>query len=127
MIKYGKEIYPLHNLVEEEAVKLIGEKASSEFSGKIPFLFKVLAAAKPLSIQSHPSKKQAEEGFERENILDIALDDFTRGYKDNNHKPEIIYALTDFKMMKGFRNYETTASNFKKILSLIHQHFFLKV
>ena len=114
MIKYGKEIYPLHNLVEEEAVKLIGEKASSEFSGKIPFLFKVLAAAKPLSIQSHPSKKQAEEGFERENILDIALDDFTRGYKDNNHKPEIIYALTDFKMMKGFRNYETTAANFKK-------------
>ena len=114
MIKEGNELIPLHNLVKEEGEKLIGEKAYKNFGGKIPFLFKVLAAAKPLSIQSHPSKQQAEEGFERENILEIPLDDFTRGYKDNNHKPEIILALTDFKMMKGFRDFELIKDNFRK-------------
>ena len=109
----GEKHIPFHSLVREEPEKLIGEKGCSKFGKRIPFLFKVLAAEKPLSIQAHPSKKQAEEGFERENILEIPLDDFSRGYKDNNHKPEIILALTDFKMMKGFRNYESIKDNFK--------------
>ena len=113
MIKEGDKLIPLHTLVKEEGEKLIGDRAYKKFGGRIPFLFKVLAAAKPLSIQSHPSKKQAEEGFERENILEIPLDDFSRGYKDNNHKPEIILALTDFKMMKGFRDFNSITRNFR--------------
>ena len=113
MVKDGGKLIPLHSLVEDEPEMLIGEKACRKFGKRIPFLFKVLAAAKPLSIQSHPSKKQAEEGFERENILEIPLDDFSRGYKDSNHKPEIILALTDFKMMKGFRDCQSIRNNFR--------------
>jgi mannose-6-phosphate isomerase len=70
----------------------------------LPFLFKVLAAAKPLSIQAHPTKAQAAAGFEREQHLGIALDSPQRCYKDPNSKPEIICALTTFKAMVGFRD-----------------------
>ena len=69
----------------------------------LPFLFKILAAAKPLSIQAHPSLVQAQEGYRREEAAGIAWDDRTRSYRDSNHKPELICALTEFHAMKGFR------------------------
>lgn len=34
--------------------------------GQLPFLFKVLGIGAPLSLQVHPDKQQAEEGFARE-------------------------------------------------------------
>jgi len=70
---------------------------------ELPFLFKLLAVEKPLSIQAHPDKEQAREGFERENNANIPIDAHERNYKDKNHKPEIICALTPFTMMAGFR------------------------
>jgi len=70
----------------------------------LPFLLKVLAAAEPLSLQAHPTIAQAREGFARENAAGIALDDPTRNYKDELHKPELIYALSDpFIALAGFR------------------------
>ena len=51
---------------------------------------------KPLSIQLHPTKSQAEKGFEAENAKGAALTDSTRTYKDRNHKPEMMIALSDF-------------------------------
>ncbi|MDR1470164.1 MAG: mannose-6-phosphate isomerase, class I [Spirochaetaceae bacterium] len=72
-------------------------------SGDIPFLFKLLAAEKPLSIQVHPNLEQASTGFVRENAAGISLDDPRRNYKDPNHKPEILCALTPFTVMAGFR------------------------
>jgi mannose-6-phosphate isomerase len=69
----------------------------------LPFLFKVIAADKPLSIQAHPSKAQAIIGFEQENRKGFSIDAPERNYKDPNHKPEIICALTPFKAMVGFR------------------------
>ncbi len=77
---------------------------------KLPFLFKVLAVAEPLSIQIHPNKTQAEEGFKRENQAGIALDDPKRNYKDDNHKPELIIALTPFKALCGLRKYNQIIS-----------------
>jgi len=71
---------------------------------ELPFLFKVLAVEKPLSIQAHPDKEQAKEGFERENKAGIPIDAPERNYKDTNHKPEIICALSPFTMMAGFRD-----------------------
>ncbi|MDO9589724.1 MAG: mannose-6-phosphate isomerase, class I, partial [Microcella sp.] len=62
---------------------------------KLPFLLKVLAAAEPLSLQAHPTIAQARAGFARENAAGIALDDPTRNYKEELHKPELIYALSD--------------------------------
>jgi mannose-6-phosphate isomerase len=70
---------------------------------QLPFLFKFLAAGQPLSIQAHPSLDQAREGFERENRAGTALSAPERNYKDPNHKPEILCALTPFTAMAGFR------------------------
>lgn len=71
---------------------------------KLPFLLKVLAAGEPLSLQAHPTIAQAREGFARENAAGIALDDPARNYKDELHKPELIYALSDpFIALAGFR------------------------
>lgn len=71
----------------------------------LPFLLKVLAAAEPLSLQAHPTIAQAREGYARENAAGIALDDPARNYKDELHKPELIYALSDpFIALAGFRS-----------------------
>ncbi len=71
---------------------------------KLPFLLKVLAAAEPLSLQAHPTIAQAREGFARENAAGVALDASDRNYKDELHKPELIYALSDpFIALAGFR------------------------
>ncbi|AYF98363.1 mannose-6-phosphate isomerase, class I [Protaetiibacter intestinalis] len=70
----------------------------------LPFLLKVLAAAAPLSLQAHPTRAQAQEGFARENAAGVPLDAPTRNYKDTSHKPELIYALSDpFRALSGFR------------------------
>jgi mannose-6-phosphate isomerase len=71
---------------------------------KLPFLLKVLAAGEPLSLQAHPTIAQAREGFARENAAGIPLDAPERNYKDELHKPELIYALSDpFIALAGFR------------------------
>ena len=68
------------------------------------YLLKVLSAAAPLSIQAHPSPEQALAGFQRENALGIPLDSPERNYKDPFHKPELIYAVTPFDALCGFRS-----------------------
>ncbi len=70
--------------------------------GTIPYLFKVLDVAKMLSIQVHPSKVNAEIGFALEEKAGIALDAPHRNYKDQNHKPEVMVALSDFWLLHGF-------------------------
>jgi mannose-6-phosphate isomerase len=80
----------------------LGETVYREF-GALPFLFKLLAAAKPLSVQAHPNLAQARAGFERENAAGLAPEDPARSYKDPNHKPEILCALSPFRAMCGFR------------------------
>lgn len=69
----------------------------------LPFLLKVLASAEPLSIQTHPSLERAQLGWERENDAGVALDAPNRTYRDANHKPELICALTSFDALVGFR------------------------
>jgi mannose-6-phosphate isomerase len=76
------------------------------FGNQLPFLFKVLAAAEPLSIQAHPNQNQARAGYERENRAGIPLDAPHRNYRDANHKPEILCALTEFWGLNGFRTIE---------------------
>jgi len=94
---------PLPELIQEYPEEILGPRTAQKFAGQLPFLFKVLAAARPLSLQAHPNKVQAEEGFARENSRGIPLDAPERNYKDSNHKPEIICALTDFWGLNGFR------------------------
>lgn len=71
---------------------------------RLPFLLKILAAEQPLSLQAHPSLKQAKKGFARENEAGVPLDAPERNYKDEGHKPEVIYALSSrFEALAGFR------------------------
>ncbi len=72
-------------------------------SRPLPFLLKLLAAESPLSIQAHPTLEQARAGWDRENSSGVALDSPQRNYRDPNHKPEVIIALTEFAALCGFR------------------------
>lgn len=75
----------------------------------LPYLLKLLAAASALSIQAHPSKAQAEAGFAREEAAGIPRDAAERTYRDANHKPELIVALSDtFRALAGLRDLEAT-------------------
>jgi mannose-6-phosphate isomerase len=98
----GKQL-SLLELVEKHPNEILGKKVAEKFQNRLPYLLKVLAAAKPLSIQAHPSLDQAKKGFEKENRLGIPFDAFNRNYKDDNHKPECICALSDFWALNGFR------------------------
>jgi mannose-6-phosphate isomerase len=91
---------PLSRLLEDNPAYL---GAAAAAFGTLPFLFKLLAAESPLSIQAHPNREQAKQGWDRENRLGIPLKDPRRNYKDANHKPEILCALSPFKAMCGFR------------------------
>lgn len=93
--------------------KILGAGTAAQF-GELPYLFKVLSAEKALSVQVHPSKAQAEEGFAKEEAAGIPLSAGFRNYKDPNHKPELVYALTSYTAMNGFRDYS-------EILGLFHQ------
>jgi mannose-6-phosphate isomerase len=93
----------LGELISGDPRRYLGEKTAKRY-GELPFLFKLLAAEKPLSIQAHPNLAQAGEGFERENRAQIAHNAPHRNYHDPNHKPEIICALTPFTGMCGFRS-----------------------
>ena len=94
----------LDKLIEADPRGILGEKIAARFHNRLPYLFKVLAAAKPLSIQAHPDRHQAREGFQRENSRGIQLNAPHRNYKDDNHKPECICALTPFWALCRFRH-----------------------
>ncbi|MDR0218735.1 MAG: mannose-6-phosphate isomerase [Enterobacteriaceae bacterium] len=96
------EIIALNQLIAQNPEKYLGEKVAMQFQ-RLPFLFKVLCAAQPLSIQVHPDKSSAEAGFAKENAAGIPLSSPQRNYKDDNHKPELVYALTPFRAMNAFR------------------------
>lgn len=93
----------LVELIAGDPQKMLGTPVCSAFENRLPYLFKVLAAREPLSIQAHPSLDQAREGFARENRAGIPLDAPERNYRDDNHKPELICALTPFWALCGFR------------------------
>jgi mannose-6-phosphate isomerase len=95
---------PLRALIDDQPEKLLGDAVARRF-GELPFLFKVLCADQPLSIQVHPNKQASEIGFAKENAAAIALDSPQRNYKDPNHKPELVFALTPFLAMNAFREF----------------------
>jgi mannose-6-phosphate isomerase len=110
----GGEWKPLNDLIENNPESILGRGVVKAFSGKLPFLFKVVGVGEPLSIQAHPNLEQARKGYARENLLGIPLDSPARNYKDTNHKPEIFCALTPFQGLVGFRK-------IGEILDLFHE------
>jgi mannose-6-phosphate isomerase len=79
------------------------ERPLAEIAGDLPFMVKLLAADRPLSLQVHPSRSLAEIGYAREEAAGTPLDAPERVYKDRNHKPEMVYALSTFDSLIGFR------------------------
>ena len=75
--------------------------------GELPFIVKLLSAAQPLSLQTHPSKEQAAAGFSREERAGVPLDAGHRVYPDDRAKPEMIVALSMFEALCGFVDAET--------------------
>ncbi|KQV22171.1 MULTISPECIES: mannose-6-phosphate isomerase, class I [unclassified Kitasatospora] len=93
----------LDELIEADPQGELGAETVARFGPALPFLFKVLAAGAPLSIQAHPTLAQATSGFAAEEARGIPLDAPERNYRDANHKPELICALDEFEGLCGFR------------------------
>ena len=91
----------LQALINSDKTRYLGKSVMDQF-GNLPYLLKILDVKDMLSIQVHPNKRAAEEGFKKENELGIPLTAPNRNYKDDNHKPEMMVALSDFWLLHGF-------------------------
>ncbi|MET7490427.1 mannose-6-phosphate isomerase, class I [Streptomyces sp. NPDC005538] len=120
----------LVDVIEAAPERELGEKAVAKFGPRLPFLLKILAAGAPLSLQVHPNLEQAKEGYADEETRGIPIDAPHRNYKDANHKPELICALTEFDGLCGFRDPLHAADllaglgvdSLKPYVDLLHAH-----
>jgi len=94
----------LDALIAADPGRELGPAVMAGFGGRLPFLLKVLSAARALSIQVHPSRAQAEAGYAAENARGLPLGDPGRNYVDDWPKPELLYALTPFEVAAGLRS-----------------------
>ncbi|MGW9453514.1 mannose-6-phosphate isomerase, class I [Streptomyces sp. NPDC055632] len=121
---------PLNELIDADPVRELGERTVERFGPRLPFLFKVLAAGAPLSLQVHPDLDRARSGFAAEEAAGIPVDAPHRTYKDAHHKPELICALTPFEGFCGFRTPVDAADliaalgvdSLKPYVDLLHAH-----
>jgi mannose-6-phosphate isomerase len=96
--------YPLDKVIEQFPVEMLGQYAAEKFGNKLPFLLKVLSAARALSIQAHPNKEQAAKLHAADPV----------NYPDDNHKPEIAIAIDTLTAIAGFRPVKDIVENLKK-------------
>lgn len=107
----------LEKLVAENPEQALGKTVAKKF-GRLPYLLKLLDVKKMLSIQVHPSKKEAEKDFARENAEGIPLNAHNRNYKDDNHKPELMVAMSDFWLIHGFKPEKELATILSNVVEL---------
>lgn len=93
----------LEQMIAEDAAGMLGPDVERAFGGRLPYLLKMIAADRPLSLQVHPSREHAAESFAAEESVGLPLDAPQRTYRDANHKPELLIALTHFTALCGFR------------------------
>lgn len=94
---------PLHELVKRYPVETLGRRVSDTFGPRLPYLLKVLAAQRALSLQVHPKPHAARAGFNSENRAGLPAGSPLRSFHDDQHKPEMVVALTQFEGLAGFR------------------------
>ncbi len=99
----GSGLTTLDAVIAADPAGELGAACAARFGGRLPFLLKVLAAEKALSIQVHPSREQAEAGFRAETEQGLPPGDKARNYVDDWPKPEILCALTPFEVLAGMR------------------------
>ena len=115
----GAEPATLDELIARDPEQLLGRETVAVHGPALPFLAKVLAAGSPLSLQVHPTREQARAGFAAEEAAGLDRAAADRNYKDANHKPEMIFALTDFEALCGFRRPEDAARLFRTASRLV--------
>jgi mannose-6-phosphate isomerase len=106
---------PLDAEISTDPRGWVGADPVRRFGPRLPYLMKVLAAAQPLSLQAHPTREQAEEGFAREDAAGIDRDAPNRTYRDDWPKPEALCALGDFDALCGFREPSETYALFEQL------------
>ncbi|GAA1710456.1 mannose-6-phosphate isomerase, class I [Isoptericola hypogeus] len=97
----------LLELVRRDPHAMLGRRVADEYGPRLPYLLKVLAADRALSLQVHPRPHAARAGFNRENRLGLPPGDPRRSFHDDQHKPEMVVALTEFDGLAGFRTPRT--------------------
>lgn len=88
----------------DDPVRQLGAGCLSKWGNRLPFMLKLLAADEALSLQAHPSAKQAAEGYAREEAAGIPRDAPNRDYPDPMAKPELLCAISEFHALIGFRD-----------------------
>src|SRR5258708_20385955 len=99
---------PLNTYIKEWPEATLGSYVAERF-GRLPYLLKILDVKDMLSIQVHPTKKNAELEFAAENKKGVALNPPHPNHKDDNHKPELMLALSEFWLLHGFKREEELA------------------
>jgi len=92
----------LSEMIKKDPEAALTKEVYQKF-GELPYLLKVLDVKDMLSIQVHPTKAEAEKGFDAEEAAGIPINAPNRNYKDRNHKPEVMVALSDFWLLHGFK------------------------
>lgn len=103
----GGRRVPLDALIAEQPEAMLGRRVLEACGPRLPFLTKILAADRALSIQVHPTSAQAQAGYAAETEAGIRPQ--ARSYRDPHHKPEVLYALTPFELLSGLREPEQAA------------------
>lgn len=93
----------LADLVRADPVRVLGQRVLDQYGPRLPYLLKVLAAERALSLQVHPRPHLARAGFNRENREGVARDSPLRSFHDDQHKPEMVVAVSRFEGLSGFR------------------------
>jgi mannose-6-phosphate isomerase len=104
----------LRQYIRDHPDETIGDKVAKRF-GQLPYLLKLLDVRDMLSIQVHPNKRDAEKEFEFEHRSGIGIQDPKRNYKDENHKPELMLALSEFWLLHGFKKASMMLESLNKI------------
>ncbi len=111
----GTSLLSLAELIVLKPGEMLGEKTRLRYGADLPFLFKILSAARPLSLQVHPNRDQARSGFARESAAGIPQGSAKRNYRDQNGKAEMVLALTPFTCLCGFRGVSEALSLLSEI------------
>ena len=115
----------LSSLISEDPEKYLGRTTVDRLGNSLPMLFKVLAISTPLSIQCHPTREIAREGYAKEAPLrekGVPLSELN--YKDPNQKAEVIYALTPVTAMCGFRSFDEIVEDLGRLIPAAYAKYF---
>lgn len=114
----------LSDLITADPDAMLGKERVAVFGPHLPLLLKVLAIQKPLSIQCHPDKEQAKQGWAKEEEYRKTAPVSEWDYKDDNQKAEVLFALTPTTAMCGFRPFDAIVEHLKRLIPNAWENYF---